>query len=91
MACDNQLKDEIKFDNLISYIKVLTQKLLEKADASVLSQLYQIFNDDFEKENENRKFKIIDLLTLLCYVYSLIGGESFYGIEEENRMKVSLQ
>jgi hypothetical protein len=35
LACDNHLKAEIKFDNLISYIKVLTQKLLEKADASV--------------------------------------------------------
>ena len=67
---------------------MLTQKLLDKDDASILSQLYQLFNDDFEKEIENRKFKIVDLLTLLCYVFSLIGEKCFYGIEEENRMKV---
>ena len=66
----------------------MTQKLLERDDASILSQLYQLFNEDFAKETENRKFKIADLLTLLCYVYSLIGENSFNGIEEENRMKV---
>ena len=66
----------------------MTQKLLEKDDASILSQLYQLFNEDFVKETENRKFNVNDLLILLCYVYSLVGEDSFYGIEEENRMKV---
>jgi hypothetical protein len=67
----------------------LTQKLLENDDdASILSQLYQLFNEDFAKEIDNRKYNLDNLLILLSYVYSIIGEDSFYGIEEENRMKV---
>lgn len=64
--------------------------MLDKDDASILSQLYQVFHDDFERDDESRKYTIIDLMMLIVYVYSLIGEECFYGIEEESRMKVLL-
>ena len=48
-----------------------------------------MFNDDFERsEDDHRKYTLVDLLIVIVYVYSLIGKDCFYGIEEENRIKV---
>jgi hypothetical protein len=41
-----------------------------------------------ETSEKGYKYSISDLLILLIYVYSLIGEESYYGTEEEERIKV---
>ena len=68
---------------------MLTKSLLDRESPSLLSQLYEVFKIDFEKSDEEKRYSFSDLLVVLVYVYSLMGKECFYGIEEENRIKVS--
>jgi hypothetical protein len=63
--------------------------LLDRDGPSVLSQIYEIFQDDFENvDQNNRLYSLLYLLIVITYIYSLIGEDCFYGIEEENRIKV---
>ena len=74
------------------FVQVLTQNLLNKEGSSVLSRLYGIFNEksDLEMTDANNitNYTISDLIILLVYVYTLIGEECYYGVEEEDRIKV---
>jgi hypothetical protein len=55
----------------------------------VLSRVYALFNEKIERSTEKGvSYSISDLIVLLIYIYSLIGEECFYGIEEEERIKV---
>jgi hypothetical protein len=78
----------LEFDKMISYVRTLTQNILNKEESSVLSRLYALFSEEFHKDEKTTRFNVSDLLILLIYVYSLIGEECYYGIEEENRIKV---
>lgn len=49
-----------------------------------MNRLYGIFD---EKSEKNLNYTISDLIVLLVYVYSLVGEECYYGIEEEHRIK----
>ena len=72
--------------------KVLNQNILDKDGPSVLSRVYALFSEKVERTEENKNlanYSISDLIILLIYVYSLIGEECYYGIEEEHRIKVS--
>lgn len=78
-----------KFDYII---KVLTQNILNKDGPSVLSRLYGLFSERIaavERNEKSASCSISDLVVLLIYVYSLIGEECFYGVEEEQRIKVT--
>ncbi len=93
---DPQQSKQIEFDKLISYIKVLNQNILDKEGPSVLSRLFALFNEKLDRNNDENSMKlqpnynISDLIFLLIYVYSLIGEECYYGIEEEQRIKALL-
>ncbi len=53
--------------------------------------MYALFNEKIERTEQNKNlanYSISDLIILLIYVYSLIGEECYYGIEEEHRIKV---
>ncbi len=75
---------------LISSIKVLTQNLHDRDGPSILSQIYEIFQDDYDDSQVERTtyFSFIEFLTVIIYIYCIIGEDCFYGIEEENRIKV---
>lgn len=73
---------------LVILKKGLTQNILNKDGPSVLSRLYAIFSENFERTEKSLNYSISDLVILLIYVYSLIGEECFYGVEEEDRVKV---
>lgn len=73
---------------LVILKKGLTQNILNKDGPSVLSRLYAIFSENFERTEKSLNYSISDLVVLLIYVYSLIGEECFYGVEEEDRVKV---
>ena len=72
--------------------KVLNQNILDKDGPSVLSRVYALFSEKAERTEQNKNianYSISDLIILLIYVYSLIGEECYYGIEEEHRIKVT--
>jgi hypothetical protein len=70
---------------------VLTQNIFDKDGPSVLGRVYALFNEKIEQAGEKgTSYSISDLIVLLIYVYSLIGEECFYGIEEEERIKVAI-
>jgi hypothetical protein len=71
-------------------LKGLTQNILNKDGPSVLSRLYALFSENFQRAEKSLNYSISDLIVLLIYVYSLIGEECFYGVEEEDRIKVGL-
>jgi hypothetical protein len=88
---DSTSSSQAEFDKLISYVKVLTQNIFDKDGPSVLSRVYALFNEKIERSVEKGvSYSISDLFVLLIYIYSLIGEECFYGIEEEERIKVRL-
>jgi hypothetical protein len=67
----------------------LTQNIFDKDGPSVLGRVYALFNEKMERSNDKGlNYSISDLIILLIYIYSLIGEECFYGIEEEERIKV---
>ena len=77
-----------EYDKLIAYVKVLTQNMLDKEGPSVLSRLYALFSEEFEKtEKTTLNYMPSDLIILLVYVYGLIGEECYYGVDEEERLK----
>lgn len=64
--------------------------MLDKDGPSVLSRLYALFSEEFEKNDaKSPSYMPSDLILLLIYVYSLIGEECYFGVEEEKRIKVS--
>lgn len=67
----------------------MTQNLFNKEGSSILSRLYGIFNEKSDNDEKSTNYTISDLITLLVYVYSLIGEECYYGVEEEDRIKVT--
>ena len=87
---DSQSSRISEFEKLSSFLKVLTQNMLNKDGPSVLSRLYGMFSEKIAgvERNEKSAYSISDLVVLLIYVYSLIGEECFYGVEEEQRIKV---
>ena len=80
-----------EFDKLSTYVKVLTQNMLDKDGPSVLSRLYALFSEEFERNDKSLNYMPSDLIILLIYVYSLIGEECYFGVEEEKRIKVKIQ
>ena len=69
----------------------MTQNIFDKEGPSVLSRVYALFNEKLERIDENESgfnYSVSDLIILLVYIYSLIGEECFYGVEEEERIKV---
>lgn len=85
---DAKCTKQLEFDKLISYTKVLTQNILNKEGSSILSRLYGIFNEKSEGvDSKSTNYSMSDLMILLIYVYSLIGEECYYGVEEEDRIK----
>jgi hypothetical protein len=58
---------------------------LDRDGPSILNQLFTIFTNDL---NKDKKYSVFDLFILCVYFYSLLGEESFNGIEEEDRIKV---
>jgi hypothetical protein len=81
----------MKNNSLYLSSQVLNQNILDKEGPSVLSRVYALFNEKLERTEQNKNFanySISDLIILLIYVYSLIGEECYYGIEEEHRIKV---
>lgn len=77
-----------EYDKLSAFVKVLTQSMLDKEGSSALARLYAFFSGEFEKSDKSLNYMPSDLIILLIYVYSLIGEESYYGVEEEKRIKV---
>ena len=77
-----------EFDKLSAFAKMLTPNMLDKEDPSVLSRLYALFSEEFEKNEKSLNYMPSDLIILLIYVYSLIGEECYFGVEEEKRIKV---
>ena len=67
--------------------QVLTQSTFNKEGPSILSRLYGIFDENSDSPTKNLNYTISDLIVLLIYVYSLVGEECYYGIEEEHRIK----
>ena len=94
------LKYPINLNNLLTsqdlqtflfiLFKVLTQNILNKEGPSVLTRLYGIFSEKMEGAERSMSYSVSDLIILIIYVYSLIGGDCFYGVEEEDRIKVTL-
>ncbi|CAF0750297.1 unnamed protein product [Brachionus calyciflorus] len=84
---DAQSTKQQEFDKLMSFVKVLTLNLLDKDGPSVLSRLYALFSEKLERNDKSISYTMSDLVILLIYVYSLIGEECYYGIEEEERIK----
>ncbi len=54
----------------------------------MLTRLYGIFSEKLEGTDKSFNYTVRDLIILLIYVYSLIGEECYYGVEEEDRIKV---
>lgn len=50
--------------------------------------MYGIFSEKSDGSEKTVDYSISDLIVLLIYVYGLIGEECFYGVEEEDRIKV---
>lgn len=73
---------------MVLTFKVLTQNILNKEGPSILSRVYGIFSEKSDGNEKTVDYSISDLIVLLIYVYSLIGEECFYGVEEEDRIKV---
>ena len=86
---DSQNARQVEFDKLVSYMKVLTQNVLNKEGTSCLSRLYAMFSEKIERVDKSLSYSISDIFVMLIYVYSLIGEECYYGIEEEHRIKVN--
>lgn len=76
---DAKLTNSNEYDKLIAYVKVLTQNMLDKEGPSVLSRLYALFSEEFEKTEKTLNYMPSDLIILLVYVYGLIGEECYYG------------
>ena len=85
---DSQNQRQVEFDKFVSYVKVLTQNVLNKDGTSCLSRLYAMFSEKIERADKSMSYSISDLIVMLIYVYSLVGEECYYGIEEEHRIKV---
>lgn len=88
---DSQNSRLLEFEKISTFVKLLTQNILNKDGPSVLSRLYGMFSEKISAVERNEKsasYSISDLVVLLIYFYSLIGEECFYGVEEEQRIKV---
>lgn len=86
---DQKSTKHLEFDKIASFVKVMTQNVLNKDGPSVLSRLYGLFSERLDSaEGKSGNYSISDLVVLLIYFYSLVGEDCFYGIEEEDRIKV---
>lgn len=76
----------------------MTQSIFDKDGPSVLGRIYALFSERMHaasstdsspshQASNELNYTISDLFVLLIYVYSLIGEECFYGVEEEERIK----
>ena len=84
---DSKYTKKAEFDKLISYLKVITQNMLQKDGPSVLSRIYTLFSEKSETQTDNN-YSVSNLILMLIYSYSLLGEECYYGTEEEDRVKV---